>query len=478
MDISITTSKCYNKKEGKINVKKGTTMTKTVQKSKARDMTQGSIWKQLLLFSLPLMAGNLFQQLYNTVDSIVVGNFVGKEALAAVGSVGPIINSLIGFFMGLSTGAGVIISQYYGAKADEKVSRTVSTTLVMTFFLSIVFTILGIFITPYMLRMMSTPNDVIRESATYLKIYFGGVAGLMFYNMGSGVLRAVGDSRHPLYFLIFSAVINTVLDLLFVGVLKLGVGSAALATIISQFISALLCLRRLLRSPEEYRLVPSRIRFDPIMLKQIISNGLPAGLQNSIIALANVVVQSNINSFGKMAVAGCGAYSKVEGFGFLPITCFSLALTTFISQNLGAKQYDRAKRGARFGILCSITLAEIVGICVYFLSPYLIAAFNSDPEVVAYGTLQAHTITLFYFLLAFSHCIAGIMRGAGKATVPMFVMLCCWCIIRVTYITIAVRIFPVINTIFWAYPLTWTLSSILFFLYYRKADWIHGFEKK
>ena len=217
-------------------------MTKTVQKSKARDMTQGSIWKQLLLFSLPLMAGNLFQQLYNTVDSIVVGNFVGKEALAAVGSVGPIINSLIGFFMGLSTGAGVIISQYYGAKADEKVSRTVSTTLVMTFFLSIVFTILGIFITPYMLRMMSTPNDVIRESATYLKIYFGGVAGLMFYNMGSGVLRAVGDSRHPLYFLIFSAVVNTVLDLLFVVSFGMGIEGVALATVIAQCLSAVLTL--------------------------------------------------------------------------------------------------------------------------------------------------------------------------------------------------------------------------------------------
>ena len=209
-------------------------MTKTVQKSKARDMTQGSIWKQLLLFSLPLMAGNLFQQLYNTVDSIVVGNFVGKEALAAVGSVGPIINSLIGFFMGLSTGAGVIISQYYGAKADEKVSRTVSTTLVMTFILSIVFTILGILITPYMLRMMSTPDDVIRESATYLKIYFGGVAGLMFYNMGSGVLRAVGDSRHPLYFLIFSAVVNTVLDLLFVVSFGMGIEGVALATVIAK----------------------------------------------------------------------------------------------------------------------------------------------------------------------------------------------------------------------------------------------------
>lgn len=262
MDISITTSKCYNKKEGKINVKKGTTMTKTVQKSKARDMTQGSIWKQLLLFSLPLMAGNLFQQLYNTVDSIVVGNFVGKEALAAVGSVGPIINSLIGFFMGLSTGAGVIISQYYGAKADEKVSRTVSTTLVMTFILSIVFTILGILITPYMLRMMSTPDDVIRESATYLKIYFGGVAGLMFYNMGSGVLRAVGDSRHPLYFLIFSAVVNTVLDLLFVVSFGMGIEGVALATVIAQCLSAVLTLYVLTTTDGPYRICWKKLCMD------------------------------------------------------------------------------------------------------------------------------------------------------------------------------------------------------------------------
>ena len=356
-------------------------------------MTEGSIWKKIVTFAFPLFLGNLFQQLYNTADSLIVGNFLGSDALAAVSSSGSLIFLMVGFFNGIAMGAGVVVARYYGARQTDRLQRAIHTD-----------------------------------------VAFGIVAGIL--------LTIIGLILAP------------------------------------QFISALLCLRRLLRSPEEYRLVPSRIRFDPIMLKQIISNGLPAGLQNSIIALANVVVQSNINSFGKMAVAGCGAYSKVEGFGFLPITCFSLALTTFISQNLGAKQYDRAKRGARFGILCSITLAEIVGICVYFLSPYLIAAFNSDPEVVAYGTLQAHTITLFYFLLAFSHCIAGIMRGAGKATVPMFVMLCCWCIIRVTYITIAVRIFPVINTIFWAYPLTWTLSSILFFLYYRKADWIHGFEKK
>lgn len=255
-------------------------------------------------------------------------------------------------------------------------------------------------------------------------------------------------------------------------------GSAALATIISQFISAGLCLRRLMKSPDDYRVSIRKIRFDFSMLRQVISNGLPAGLQNSIIALANVVVQSNINSFGKMAVAGCGAYSKIEGFGFLPITCFALALTTFISQNLGAKQYDRAKKGARFGILCSIVMAELVGICIFFLSPVFIAAFNNDPEVIAFGTRQAHTVTLFYFLLAFSHCIAGILRGAGKSTVPMFVMMICWCVIRVTYITIMVRVIPDISVIFWAYPLTWALSSIIFLIYFLKGNWMYGFEKK
>ena len=214
------------------------------------------------------------------------------------------------------------------------------------------------------------------------------------------------------------------------------------------------------------------------VLKNVIRFGLPSGVQNSIIAFANLVVQSNINTFGAAAMAGCGSYSKVEGFAFLPITCFAMALSTFVGQNLGARQYDRVKKGVRFGILCSVVLAELMGVAIFFLGPHLIALFNSTPDVVDFGTRQAKLEAFAYFLLAFSHCIAGIMRGAGKATVPMFVMLCCWCIIRVTYITIAVRIFPVINTIFWAYPLTWTLSSILFFLYYRKADWIHGFEKK
>ena len=256
----------------------------------------------------------------------------------------------------------------------------------------------------------------------------------------------------------------------------MGVGSAALATIISQFVSALLCLYHLLHAPEVYRLHVKDIRFDLPMFKQIINNGLPAGIQNSIIALANVVVQSHINSFGKMAVAGCGAYSKIEGFGFLPITCFALALTTFVSQNLGAQKYERVKKGAHFGIVCSLILAEVVGISIYILAPFLISMFDQTKEVVAFGTAQARSVTLFYFLLAFSHCIAGILRGAGKSVVPMIVMMVCWCIIRVTYITVAVMIIPQIQMVFWAYPLTWTLSSIVFFIYYRRSHWLSSYK--
>lgn len=441
-------------------------------------MTEGPIWKKIVTFALPLFLGNLFQQLYNTADSLIVGNFLGSDALAAVSSSGSLIFLMVGFFNGIAMGAGVVVARYFGARQAEKLHRAIHTDVAFGLAAGVLLTIIGLLLAPQMLVWMGTPEDVMPNSVLYFRIYFSGSLAFVLYNVLVGILQSVGDSRHPLNYLILSSLVNIGLDLLFVGVLGLGVGSAAFATIVSQFISAFLCLRRLMKTDAEYRIVLSKIRFDLPMLRQITENGLPAGLQNSIIALANVVVQSNINSFGKMAVAGCGAYSKVEGFGFLPITCFSLALTTFISQNLGARQYDRAKEGARFGIVCSIFLAELVGVCIYLLSPVLIAAFNSDPAVVAFGVSQARTVTLFYFLLAFSHCIAGIMRGAGKATVPMFVMLCCWCIIRVTYVTVAVRFFPVITTVFWAYPLTWSLSSLLFLIYFLKADWIHGFEKQ
>lgn len=441
-------------------------------------MTEGPIWKKIITFAFPLFLGNLFQQLYNTADSLIVGNFLGSDALAAVSSSGSLIFLMVGFFNGIAMGAGVVVARYYGARQIEKLQHAIHTDVAFALVAGVLLTIIGLILAPQMLVWMGTPEDVMPNSILYFRIYFAGSLAFVLYNVLVGILQSIGDSRHPLYYLILSSMINIALDLLFVSVFRWGVGSAALATIISQFVSALLCLRRLMHSPEEYRVTLSKIRFDLPMLKQIIQNGLPAGLQNSIIALANVVVQSNINSFGKMAVAGCGAYSKVEGFGFLPITCFSLALTTFISQNLGAKKYDRAKKGAHFGIICSICLAELVGVCIYILSPYLIAAFNNDPQVVSFGVTQARTVTLFYFLLAFSHCIAGIMRGAGKATVPMFVMLACWCIIRVTYITVMVKLVPVITTIFWAYPLTWSLSSIIFLIYFLKADWIHAYEKR
>lgn len=451
-------------------------MTTTAEKTTL--MTEGPIGRKIIAFAFPLFLGNLFQQLYNTADSLIVGNFLGSNALAAVSSSGNLIFLMVGFFHGIAAGAGVVIARYYGARELESVKKAVHTTIAFGLAAGIFLTVAGVLLTSRILLWMGTPADVLPESAVYFRIYFMGSLSFVMYNVFVGILQSVGDSRHPLVYLIVSSVINILLDLLFVGVLGFGVGAAAFATILSQFISALLCLFRLVfQSPEDYRVCLKLIRFDFPMLKQIIANGLPAGFQNSIIALANVVVQSNINKFGKMAVAGCGAYSKIEGFGFLPITCFSLALTTFISQNLGARQYERAKKGARFGILCSITMAEAVGIFIYLAIPALISAFNRTPEVIAYGTAQARTVTLFYFLLSFSHCIAGILRGAGKASVPMVTMLCFWCIVRVSYITLIVRLIPVINVIFWAYPLTWSLSSIVFLIYFLKADWVHGFEK-
>ena len=446
--------------------------------SSATLMTKGSIWKKIIAFAIPLFLGNLFQQFYNTADSLIVGNFLGSSALAAVSSSGNLIFLMVGFFNGLAVGAGVVVARYFGAKKFDLVQRAIHTIITLGFFCGIALTFVGVIAAPQILVLMGTPPEVLPNSVTYFRIYFCGSLAFVMYNFLVGILQAVGDSRHPLMYLIISSVTNIILDLILVAGFHFGVGAAALATVISQCLSALLCFLHLLRGPKEYRIYLSKLRLDSLLLKQIISNGLPAGLQNSIISLANVVVQSNINKFGQMAVAGCGSYSKIEGFAFLPITCFALALTTFISQNLGAKEYDRAKKGAVFGVICSVVTAELVGVVIYTFAPYLIAAFNNTPDVLSYGVAQAHTASLFYFLLAFSHCMAGILRGAGKSTVPMFVMLICWCIIRVTYITVTVHFIPDIRVIFWAYPITWTLSSIVFLLYFLKSDWIHGLEKQ
>jgi len=324
-------------------------------------LTQGPIRRSLIFFALPIFLSNLFQQLYNSADSIIVGQFLGKQALAAVSSSGSLIFMLVGFFNGTAVGAGVVIARLFGAKKYEDMRRAVHTDLAFAIAAGIILTVLGVAFTPVLLKWMRTPDEVLPQSVEYFRVYFYGASAVVLYNICVGILQAVGDSRHPLYYLIFSACLNVVLDLLFIGVFHMGVGSAAAATAISQAVSALLCLVQLVRTKEVYKVSLKEIRFHKDMLGQILRYGLPSGVQNSVIAIANVVVQSNINSFGDDAMAGCGSYSRVEGFAFLPITCFSMSLTTFIGQNLGAQKFDRAKAGARFGILCSVVMAEIIG---------------------------------------------------------------------------------------------------------------------
>ena len=444
--------------------------------SSGTKLLNGSIWKGIVSFAIPLFLGNLFQQMYNTADSLIVGNILGSDALAAVSSSGSLIFLLVGFFNGIAVGAGVVISKYFGAKDYENLKKAVHTDVAFGLVAGVLLTVIGMALAPQILVWMGTPEEVLPNSILYFRMYFAGSLAFVMYNIVMGILQAVGDSRHPLYYLIFSSIINVALDLLFVGVFGWGVASAAAATAISQAASALLCFIRLVRTKEVYQVDVREIRFHRTQLRQIIQIGLPSGMQNSIISIANIVVQSNINKFGVMAVAGCGVYSKIEGFAFLPITCFAMSLTTFIGQNLGARQLERAKKGAVFGIFCSMSLAELVGLCVFFLMPYLAAAFDNSAAVVEIATRQAHVEALFYCLLAFSHCIAGIVRGAGKSTVPMLVMLASWCLIRITYITVTVHFIPKLAVIFWAYPLTWSISSIIFLLYFVKGKWLYGFE--
>lgn len=436
-------------------------------------MTEGVIWKKIIMFALPVFFGNLFQQMYNAADSLIVGNYLGSEALAAVSSSTSLTHLLIGFFNGIFMGAGVLTARSYGAEDEEAVQKSVHTSIALGLVCSVVVTTIGILFAPSILRMMGTPEHIMPSSVSYLRFYFAGATGLIMYNVFVGVLQSVGDSRHPLMYLILSSIINIVLDLFFVAVLDLGVGSAALATSISQIISALLCLLQLMKVSDNYQVKIRKVGFDGNTLKKIIRIGIPSGVQNSIVAFANVVVQTNINAFGEMAMAGCGAFSKIEGFAFLPITSFTMALTTFVGQNLGANNKERTLKGIRFGVVCSVVLAEVIGILFYIFAPQLIGLFNSTKEVIAYGVGRTRICAPFFCLLAFSHCMSAIMRGAGKSMVPMIVMLLTWCGTRVVFITVVVSLIHRIEVVYWAYPLTWFLSSVIFFAYYQKKTWLN-----
>ena len=436
-------------------------------------MTEGAIGRQLINFAFPLLLGNLFQQLYNTVDSIIVGQFIGDEALAAINSSFPLINLIISFLLGISVGAGVIISQHYGAKETSKLQNAIHTTLAFSFVSGIFLTFFGIFTSPVILKFMGTPENVMIQSNIYLKLYFAGVSGVIVYNMASGILRAVGDSKRPLYFLIVSSLLNILLDLLFIAVLKTGVAGVAIATSISQIVSAILTLLVLIKSKDVYKVEINKIRFSKKELHRIIKLGLPSGLQNAVVSFSNVIVQTNINNFGDIAMAGCGSYAKIDGFAVLPVMSFSMALTTFIGQNLGAKKYDRVKKGAKIGIILSLLTTVFLIVLLKIFTPYFLKFFSSDESVISYGILLMKILCPAYIFLSLSHAFTGILRGAGLTKIPMFVMISCWCILRIAWIICGVHIIKNIIVVFLGYPITWTLSALMLYIYYKKANWIN-----
>ena len=433
------------------------------------DMTSGNIVRHIFSFALPLLVGNIFQQLYNTVDTWVVGNFVSNEAFSAVGTVGPIINMLIGFFMGLSAGAGVVISQYYGAKREEDVSRAVHTSVVMTLIIGAVFTFIGIGMTPFMLRLMKTPPEVLPESTAYLTIYFSGLMGLMLYNIGSGILRAVGDSQRPFYFLVVCAILNTVLDLLFVLVFHMGVEGVALATILSQGVSAILVMITLLRTGGCIRLSVRKLRLHFDMLSKIVRVGIPAALQMAVTAFSNIFVQSYINFFGADCMSGWTAYAKVDQLLFLPMQSISLASTTFVGQNLGRNQPERARQGVSVALKMALCATVIMMIPLLIFAAPIVSFFNDKPQVIEYGAMLLRWMSPFYVLCCFNQIYSGALRGAGNTKAPTIIMLSSFVLFRQIYLYVMSGICNEIIPIAMSYPAGWLLCSSLTALYYHKV---------
>ncbi len=438
------------------------------KKSGDVDMTVGSISKHIIMFALPLFIGNIFQQLYNTVDTWVVGNYVSNEAFSAVGTVGPIINLLIGFFMGFSSGAGVVISQYYGAKRFDKVEKTVHTSMTATFIFCILFTVLGVALVPLMLSLMKTPDDVLAEATEYLTIYFAGVSGLLIYNIGSGILRAVGDSARPFFFLVVSAVVNTVLDLVFVLCFNMGVEGVAYATVIAQGVSAVLVLIELMRTSSCIKLNIKKLGIDWEILGKIAKIGFPAALQMAVTAFSNVFVQSYINYFGSDFMAGWTAYGKIDQLMLMPLMAVSLASTTFVGQNLGVNNVERAKKGVRYSLLISVVSTVILMIPIMIFAPQFTGFFNSKPQVVEYGAMLLRLISPFYVLCCVNQVYASSLRGAGNSRAPMVLLVFSFVVFRQIYLFIVTRFIS--NTVIpvaLSYPAGWLVASILMTVYFK-----------
>ena len=436
------------------------------------DMIGGGIFRSIFWFSVPLLIGNFFQQLYNTVDSYVVGNYVSTSALAAVGASTPVINMLVGFFMGLSAGAGVVISQYFGAQKGHEMSRAVHASMALTALLSVIFTALGLAFTRPLLQAIGVPEDVLPHSSLYLMIYFTGIAFSLFYNMGAGVLRAVGDSTHPLIYLAVACMVNVVLDFLFVCGFHMGIAGAAIATVIAQGVSCVMVMGKLMRAKADYRVELRRIRFHKKMIRRIISFGFPAALQQSITSFSNVVVQSYINHFGTAAMAGYSATVRIDGFTQLPLQSFNMAITTFVGQNIGAKKYDRVKKGVFAAWLMSSGVILVCSICIFSAAPFLISIFTKDAEVIAIGSGMERIFSACYLVLPVVQILNGALRGAGLSKIPMYFMLGSFVVPRQIYLMIAVPLTNDVNVVMAGWPITWIACAIGMAVYYFKTDWL------
>ena len=441
-------------------------------------MTEGSIWKKILFFSIPLILGNLFQQLYNTVDSIIVGNYIGSEALAAVGSSGSLINLLIGFCIGASAGAGVVIAQFYGAQDKEGVRKAVHTTIAIAIAAGAILTIVGIVTTPLLLKAMGTPKEVFDQASIYLKVYFGGILFSVAYNMSAGILNAVGNSKRSLVYLMIAATSNIFLDLLFVVVFKMGIVGAAIATDISQLLSCIFIILFLVRSEDVYRVKLKDIRCYDNLLGKILKIGLTTGVQNIVISLSNVIVQSSVNSFGAVAMAGFAAYIKVDGFNILPVLSFSMAATTFVGQNVGAGRLDRVKKGMYVSVAMGIIYTVCTGILLLAFAPQVIGVFTQNGKVVEYGVYIMRFFCPFYWMLGILHILAGTIRGTGKTMQAMVVFLFSLCIFRVLWIWGAMSVSHKIGGVMLGYPLSWLVGLVMILIYVWKGNWMpYGMKK-
>ena len=436
-------------------------------------MIEGSIYKKILLFSIPLLLGNFFQLMYNTIDSFVVGNYVGSVALASVGSSTPIINFMIAFFQGLATGAGVVVSKYYGARNLDKIEKSVHTFIVFSFLFGMFLTVLGYYISPYLLDWMDTPLDSFDGANTYLKIYFLGNVFVTLYNAGTGILQSVGNARTPLIILIISSIVNVFLDLFFVKTLQMGVAGAALATIICQCFSMVFVLFILCKNKTEYQIHFNKLKIDSKTLKEIVHIGIPAGLQGMVVSVSNVVVMYYINGFGSATVAGFSSANKFDNFLGLPVNSFALAITTFISQNLGAKKYERVKKGVRITLVMGLVIVIVLGLIVFLFAKECIGLFASDEDVIEAGAKCIRVMCPFYFALCFHQIYSGVLRASGRSVVPMLTSIISFVVIRQIFLAIVLKQIHLIEVVGYSYSFTWILAAIFTSCYYHFSGWLN-----